>query len=126
MACCPVAIDEAVKVADPATPSVTVPSTVAPSENTRVPVGGLLPPFDTVAKKVTESNASEGFSLEESTTVVACMTFCASTGEVLGRLFASPPYNAMIECGPGVRPDTTNVATPDAFRFVAPSAAVPS
>ena len=86
----------------------------------------MLPLFDTVTMKVTESSANAGFSLDESATDVACTTFCARTGEVLGRLFASPAYAATIKCGPGSRPETTSVAIPDELRFEAPSVVVPS
>ena len=77
--------------------SEPVPSLVEPSLNVTVSVG--VPPLDvTVAVKVTDWPDFDGFREEVTEVeVVACLTVCVSTGEVLPLKSVLPPYTAVIE-----------------------------
>ena len=77
--------------------SVPVPSVLEPFLKVTVPVG--VPPLDvTVAVNFTDAPKVEGFR-EEATVVelVACLTVCVSTAEVLPVMSVLPPYTAVIE-----------------------------
>ena len=87
---------EVLKVALPPL-SVPVPSEVDPSLKVTVPVG--VPPLDvTVAVNFTEAPNVDGFS-EDVTDVelVAALTVCVSTAEVLPPKSVLPPYTAVME-----------------------------
>jgi hypothetical protein len=80
-------------VATPEPFKVPVPIAVAPSLNVTVPVGVGAPLTvpATVAVKVTDVPAGEGFRLDVSVVVVFCWTVCVRAVEVLPVLFPSPP-----------------------------------
>ena len=60
----------------------------------------------TVAVKVTEVPAIDGFKVEATVfVVVARFTVSMSTGEELPALLLSPPYTALIECCPAAKLD---------------------
>jgi hypothetical protein len=67
----------------------------------------------TVAVKVTDCPAVDGFAEELTAVLVAwpvAFTVCVSAAEVLARKVPSPRYDAVIECEPGVSAEVTSVA----------------
>jgi len=124
--CEPTLSEVVMNVAVPEPFSVFVPSAVVPSLNVTVPVG--VPetrPF-TTAVNVTDPPENAGFVLDVSAVVVFCCTTCVNTAEVLGRLFASPPYAAVIMCEPTAKVAVENVATPEPLSVPVPSVVPPS
>src|SRR5438045_1683018 len=82
---------------DPEPLKVPEPSDVAPSLKVTVPMGVLELPPVTVAVKVTDAPAPEGFGDELTTVfVLAALTVCVMAGEVLELKFESPLYWAVI------------------------------
>ena len=80
--------------------SVPVPSDVAPSKNSTVPVGVPAPGADalTVAVKVTDSPKFDGLLFDATDVdVLALFTTCVSVEELLVLKFASALYTAVIE-----------------------------
>jgi hypothetical protein len=88
---------------------VTVPSAVLPSLNVTVPVAAA---GETVAVNVTGAPDGDGFVEDVNATADACSTFCVSVDEVLLLSFASPPYEALIECDPTTSVEVLKVALP--------------
>ena len=80
-----------------------LPSGLPLSKNVTVPVG--VPPTDvTVAVKVTLWPKVKGLALEITVVeVAALLTVCAKTDEELPEKLVSPPYVAVMECGPADR-----------------------
>lgn len=119
----PTASAEVDSVAWPAL-SVAVPIVVVPSRNATVPVG--VPTPVTVAVKVTDCPAVEGFGKELTVVVVGWpTTVCVSAADVLPENVASPEYLAEIVCEPAVSAEVDSVACP-AVRGLVPIAVVPS
>jgi hypothetical protein len=109
--CVPATSAEVEREACPAF-NVPLPIEVAPSRKITVPVG--VPPVPvTVAVNVTVCPAVDGFT-EEITVVleVRPWTTCVNTSEMLLEEFASPEYNAVMECEPAVSVAVVNVAWP--------------
>ena len=77
--------------------------------------------------KVTESPNVDGFSPEPTTVdVFPGLTVCESAGvDVLAALSVSPPYAAVMLCGPTASDDVVRVAVPEASVPV-PSVVLPS
>jgi hypothetical protein len=90
MECVPTDSDEVLNVALPLL-SVPVPSVVEPFLKVTVPVG--VPPLEvTLAVKVTDWPDFDGFREEVTEVeVVACLTVCVSTAEVLPLKSVLPP-----------------------------------
>ena len=109
----PSASDEVVSVAAPAA-SVTVPSVVAPSIKVTVPPVGVPPPLVTVAVNVTGLPTSLGFCDDASVVVVVDrLMIWVRMLDVDPALLLSPPYTAVMECGPGDNADVVKVAIAD-------------
>src|SRR5574340_523139 len=128
MACEPTPSDEVVRVVHPSVFSVPVPRTAAPSLKVTVPVGVPAPgPALTVAVNVTGCPKSAGFS-DDATAVVdgPAVIVCVSTLEVLPPILPSPPYTAVIECGPDAREEVLSVVHPPGFSDPVPSTVLPS
>jgi len=68
-----------------------------------------------------ESEVNTGTAAPPLATIVS-----ANAVEVLPALLASPPYTAVIECGPRVRFEVVNVATLEVFSVAVPIAVAPS
>src|ERR1044071_9603075 len=108
-----------------ATPAVTgaVPSEVAPSKNSTVPVAAF---GDTVAVRFTLEPQSDGFTSDVRLVVVVLRsTVCEYGAELLPGWHASPPYVAVRTCLPAVPKFTDSVAMPPATGAV-PSDVAPS
>src|SRR5216117_2583887 len=107
---------------------VPVPRVLVPSLKVTCPVGvpepGLL--AVTVAVKVTDCPNTDGLAEELADVVVPYFTVCVSLEEVLPLKFASPPYDALIECEPTASVLVTNVAWPEPFRVPVPRVLEPS
>src|SRR5439155_18343149 len=101
---------------------------VPPSRKVTLPAGvpapGLL--AVTVAVKVTDCLNTDGLAEELADVVVPYFTVCVSLGDVLTLKFASPPYDAVIECEPTASVLVTNVAWPELSRVPVPRVLVPS
>src|SRR5947209_18956068 len=67
-----------------------------------------------VAVNVNVWPAVEGFGLEVSASESDALTDSESGAEVAPAVLESPPYTAVIECGPRARVEVENVATPEA------------
>ena len=91
-----------------------------------------VPPFVvTVAVSVSGLPAIEGFALAASAAVeVAIFTVSLSAADVLVKSFASPPYDAVMECVPAASDEVWKVVTalvvPEAVRVPVPICVVPS
>ena len=95
------------------------PSKVAPSWKLTVPEGEPAPGATgaTTAEKVTPAPNTLGFTEEiEVTVVAALLTVCDNGDELLEVKFASPLYDAVMECGPTARDAVVSVAVPEASR----------
>ena len=90
--------------------TVPVPRVVLPSLKVTVPVAV---DGETVAVNVTEEPYVDGFDDDVTVTVVfTLLTVCVNTDDVLLLSFASPPYEAVIECVPPVSVEMLKVAFP--------------
>ena len=81
--------------------SVALPIPVPLSRKLTVPVGWPFALAGTAAVKVTELPNTAGLPLVAKVTVVLASTICVSGADVLGGLFASPLYEAVMACTPG-------------------------
>jgi hypothetical protein len=96
---------------------------VVPSLNVTVPVAAV---GANVAVNVTDVPRVEGFVEEATVTVVvALFTVCVRVEETLLLSFASPPYEAVIECAVTESVEVLNVAFP-LLSVPVPSVVVPS
>ena len=117
---------EVLKVACWAAFSVPDPRLDAPSLKVTRPVGYAAAVVLTVAVKVTGCPTPDGLADElMAVVVVACVTDCATTGEVLPANVVFAAYDAEIECTPAARSTVVNVAVP-ALSVPVPMAAAPS
>lgn len=104
----------------------TDPSVVVPSLNVTLPIG--VPEVEvTVTINVTDCPYVDGFSDEviAEVVVIALLTLCVNTGDVLPVKFASPPYIAVIEWEPIAKVEVAKAANPPSSMPV-PSVLVPS
>ena len=126
--CAPSASAAVEYVATPEPFSMPVPSAVAPSIKVTMPVGTPLPGFSvTVAVKVTFAPTAGFVELAiNAVEVCAKATVTVTAADVLPELFVSPPYTAVIECGPIASAAVANVATPAPFSVPVPSTLAPS
>jgi hypothetical protein len=106
--------------------SVPVPSEVVPSRKVTVPVG--VPEVLDVIVAVNVTPAPLGKEATELTNAVVLVTgvmVSVAAAEVLALKLESPPYAAVMECGPTVSIEIVKVAIP-LFRAPVPSVVVPS
>jgi hypothetical protein len=90
--------------------TLPLPSVVLPSLNVTVPVAVV---DETVAVNVTEEPKADGFDDDKSVVVVlALLTVCVRTVEVLLLQFESPAYDPVTECDPAVSVEVLKVALP--------------
>jgi hypothetical protein len=96
--------------------------------NVTEPVGTLLPGFCvTVAVKVIPVPTFTLAALAISAVDVGTrLTVTVTAFDVLAALLLSPPYTAVIECGPTASVAVANAATPAPFSVPVPSIAAPS
>ena len=102
---------------------------VDPSLKVITPVGVVGAELDglTAALKITFCRKRNGMGEAANTTFVAArLTSCVSPGELLDWKFASPPYDAVMVCEPGVRDDVLKVQEPAPADVPVPSEFVPS
>lgn len=102
--------------AAPLPSSVREPMLFAPSMKLTVPVGtpAAGATAATVAVKVTDWPNTDGFTEETAMVVVLPgLTTCATALEVLAVKLVSPPYTALMECGPGDSEARLSCAWPD-------------
>jgi hypothetical protein len=90
--------------------TLPLPSVVLPSLNVTVPVAVV---DETVAVNVTEEPKADGFDDDKSVVVVlALLTVCVRTVEVLLLQFESPACDPVTECDPAVSVEVLKVALP--------------
>ena len=97
--------------------------------NVTLPLGGDGAEFEgvTAALNVTTCRKRNGMGEAAMATVVAVrLTFWTSPAEPLDWKFASPPYDAVMVCEPGVRDDVLKVQEPAPADVPVPSEFVPS
>ena len=103
--------------------SAAVPSDVAPSKNSIVPLAAT---GDTLALKLTDWPERLGFGVVLSVTVVAAtFTSCRWTADVLPLKLGPPEYTAVRLCEPTLSVDVLRLADPPATDDV-PSEMAPS
>jgi hypothetical protein len=104
---------ETERVAVPFDCKIPVPRLAVPLRKVTVPVG--VPPTApvTVAVNMIGPPKKAGFGAEVSVIVVACgPTVTGNAAETLAAVLASPPYVAVMECGPGTSVEIEKLATP--------------
>src|SRR5437588_138424 len=84
--------------------SVPVPSVEAPSLMVTVPAG-VVPEPVSVAVKVTACPTFDGFRLDATVVDVVAFTVCVRTEDVPPVYALSPPYTAVMLCGPAASVD---------------------
>jgi hypothetical protein len=123
--------EETLSVAIPAAETVDVPTAVEPSKNVtfpeKAPPNPVVPLCTTVAVNWSAAPATAGFEAAAIVVVVAIGCIVSFTVlDVEVRLFASPPYCAVIVCGPPASALVVSMVVPVALSVAVPIGVVPS